>query len=75
MPTETINETEIRRAVSMLARSARGRDAMRDTLAMLDNGGIGLDQSGQIALVTLLTAAFTSHPGFARDAMREAVDG
>jgi hypothetical protein len=74
MADDRITETEVRRAVSMLARSERGRDAMRDALALLDNGGLGLDETGQVALITLLTAAFTAHPGFARDAMRDAVE-
>lgn len=70
---ETITETEIDRAVRVLGRSDRGRKAMRDTLAMLDGGGISLDQPGQVALIALLTAAFTTAPGSARDAMRDAL--
>lgn len=69
----TVNAGEIDRCVAVLARSDRGRAVMRQTLAMLDDVGIGLDARGQLALMTLLTAAFTTHPGTARDAMREAL--
>lgn len=69
-----ITQTQITRAISILSKSERGRAAMRDSLSMLDNGGISLDAFGQVALITLLTAAFTSHPGTARDAMREAIE-
>jgi hypothetical protein len=69
----TITPTEIRRAVLMLSRSERGLNVIRDTLILLENGGLGLDQSGQVALFTLLSAAFTSHPGLARNEMRWAV--
>lgn len=46
---------------------------MRDTLAMLDNGGISLDSTSQVALISLLMAAFTTHSWTARDIMRGAV--
>lgn len=67
-----MTEYEIKTAVAILDRSERGRDAMRDALKMLDNGAISLDAQGQQALLTILVAAFTTHPGFARDAMRDA---
>lgn len=69
-----ITATEIDAAIATLRRSDRGIEAMRATVAMLDDGGISLDASAQRALITLLVASFTTHPGSARDAMREAVE-
>jgi hypothetical protein len=71
MPTGVVH---IDQAVRVLARSERGRQAMRDTLSMLDNGGISLDMSGQHALLSLIVAAFTTAPGSAREAMRDALE-
>jgi hypothetical protein len=65
------SKAELNIAASALGRSERGRKAMQDTLVMLDGGGIALDQSNINALVTLLMAAWSTHPQSARDAMRE----
>lgn len=70
---ERPTDDDITEAIVTLVRSDRGRQAISDTLAMLDNGGISLDGAGQHAVLTLIIAAFTTHPGSARDAMREAV--
>lgn len=74
METDMKTHADIDRAVATLRRSNRGLRAMSATLAMLDDGGISLDASGQQALLTLLVASFTTHPGSARDAMRDAVE-
>jgi predicted RNA-binding Zn-ribbon protein involved in translation (DUF1610 family) len=64
--------TDIQRAIEVLGRHERGRNAMRDLLAMLDNGGLGLDGSGRHSIMLLLAAAFGSLPGSACDGMRAA---
>jgi hypothetical protein len=65
---------EIEAAVNQLSRSDKGRAAMRDLLAFLDNAGLSLDELNRDAIFTLLAAAFTKYPGTARDLMREALD-
>lgn len=69
-----ITEQDIRTAVACLSRSERGRAAMSDVLTMLDRGGLSLDQSGQAAVLKLLVASWSSNPGTARDAMRDALE-
>jgi hypothetical protein len=55
-------------AVAVLNRSRRGQQVMDDLLTMFDNGGLSLDQNGQIALFNLLTMAYEK-PGSVLDAM------
>jgi hypothetical protein len=45
---------DIEAAVEELAHSKRGRQALADLLAFLDNGGISLDSLNQRAVATLL---------------------
>ena len=71
--TNPVTEIEMRRAVETLKKSNRGYNAMAAVLTMLDEGGIALDAPGQLALMTLLTAAWTGHGGTARNFMREAM--
>lgn len=59
-------------AISVLSGSDRGRDAIRDLLALLDNGGLSLDHQGQRAVLALLELAWGSKPGSTLEAMREA---
>lgn len=45
-------------AVRRLRRSERGRQAARDLLTLLDNGGVGLDYDNQRAVKDLLDFAW-----------------
>ena len=64
--------TELQAAVATLARTDRGRNAMRRLLYWLDDDGMGLDRYGQEAVVTVLWSAWGPFAGTARDLMREA---
>jgi len=61
-------------AAQHLAKSAKGRDALRAILKWLDDSGIGLDHENKKAVFTLMFGAFGKFPGTARDAMRDALD-
>lgn len=73
MKSQNLTEADIDGAAQRLARSERGRNALRDVIALLNNGGIGLDSENQQAVMTLLYAAFTDWPGYSRDAMRNVI--
>jgi len=60
-------------AAERLARSQRGRNAMRRVLDWLDDDGLGLDGGNKEAILCLLDAALHAHPMSARDAMRAAL--
>lgn len=59
------------RCARILAQSERGRQAMRTTLQMLDEGGIYLDRENQNALLTLLTMAYGDDASTACGAIEE----
>ena len=63
---------ETQDAIHQLARSERGRHALRVLLDWLDDGGIALDQRNQQAVMTLLYDAWR-RPGSTRDLMRDAL--
>lgn len=58
-------------AIGQLARSGRGKSAMRQVLAWMDNDGLSLDHLNQEAIVMLIQLCW-SQPMATRDAMREA---
>lgn len=60
-------------AANDLAKSNKGRSAMRHLLSWLDHDGLSLDFDNKERALTLLIGAFGSYPGTARDAMREAL--
>ncbi|MBA4019177.1 MAG: hypothetical protein C0483_18580 [Pirellula sp.] len=59
-------------SIKRLSASERGKSAMRQVLAWLDNDGLSLDDSNKDAIVALLISAW-EHPGTVRDKMREAI--
>ena len=61
-------------AVRHLARTSRGRNALKRLLEWLDDDGLGLDMVNQEAVLTLLDGAWGKYPGTARDAMRAALE-
>lgn len=65
---------ELFAAAQQLAKSQRGRDALRRMLDWLDATGLGLDADNKAACLTLLDAAWGKYPMSARDAMREALE-
>lgn len=56
-----------------LAKSQKGRNAMKRLLAWLDDDGLSLDMVNKEAVLTLLNGAFGEYPGTARDVMRDAL--
>jgi hypothetical protein len=62
---------QLDKAGSLLAESEKGRQAMRDLLAFLDNGAIGLNEQNQAAIIALLDGAWGEYAGTARDVMRD----
>ena len=62
---------DMQEAAAQLGRSGRGRSAMRQILAWLDNDGLGIDAENQQAIFTLLEGAWGPFSGSARDAMRD----
>lgn len=72
MTAYTITETDLQDAVDQLQRSGRGRVTLERLVQWLDDVGLGLDDHNQDAVLLLLTAAWGSFPGTARDLMRDA---
>lgn len=66
-----ISELDIDAAVKQLSRSERGRRALHDTLALLDNGAVSLDAVNQNSVLILLRAVWGAYPSTARNAIRE----
>jgi hypothetical protein len=73
-PAESIGVNEaLADAVKQLGQSERGQQAMRDFLALLDNGGCGLDGNNWRALGTLVRVASVGYCGRLFDALDEAL--
>lgn len=70
---DTLTIEDMHEAAKQLARSGRGRSALKALLAWLDTTGVGLDLENQEAVCTLLDGAWGPFTGSARDAMREAL--
>ena len=68
MPNVSIENLE--RAVTNLNRSDKGRQAMRDLLALLENGGISLDGENQLHIACLLAGAWGNFAGTTLEALR-----
>ena len=61
MPSVSVEDLE--RAVVQLNRSEKGKQAMRDLLAFLENGGISLDAENQLHFLCLLSGAWETTRG------------
>ena len=68
MPNASIED--LNRAVTNLNRSDNGRQAMRDLLIFLENGGISLDDENQRHVLCLLSGAWGSYAGTPLEALR-----
>ena len=68
MPIVSVENLE--RAVVQLNRSEKGKQAMRDLLALLENGGISLDAENQLHFFCLLSGAWGNYAGTALEALR-----
>jgi hypothetical protein len=66
-----MTKEQLDKAGSQLAESEKGRQAMKDLLAFLDNGAVGLDEQNQAAIMALLDGAWGEYAGTARDVMRD----
>lgn len=71
MPDLSVDDLE--KAVEQLNRSDKGRTAMRDLLAFLENGGISLDGNNQHHVLCLLSGAWGNYAGTTLEALRSAV--
>jgi hypothetical protein len=71
---KTLTVGDIEHAAESLCRSERGRAAVKDLLAFLDNGGLSLDAENRNHVTTLLCGAWGPYPGTARDVMRISVE-
>ncbi len=71
MPTPT--KKNLSDAVEVLKDTERGRQVLRDLLALIENGGDGLDIVNQDAVVTILRCQFGPFAGSTRDEIRRAV--
>ena len=69
-----VQRQDVEEAVSHLARSRHGREAMQSLLSWLDANGCSLDQVNQECVFTVLEAAWGAYAGTTRDLMREALD-
>ena len=65
-----VSVADLERAVVQLNRSDKGKQAMRDLLAFLENGGISLDAENQLHFVCLLSGAWGNYAGTALEALR-----
>lgn len=68
MPNVSVENLE--RAVVQLGRSEKGKQAMRDLLAFLENGGISLDADNQLHVACLLAGAWGNYSGTTLEALR-----
>ena len=58
-----ISIVDVERAIGQLGRSEQGRQAMRDLLVFLENGGIDLDAANRLSFLCLLSGAWHDHAG------------
>lgn len=68
-----MNESTLREAAEHLAKSDKGRDALRRVLDWLENSGLSLDSVNQDAILLLLDAAWNGWAGSAREVMHDAL--
>lgn len=68
---DPITKADVLDAVEQLANSRIGLNALRRLLAWLDEDGLGLDATNQVAVLTILDGAWGQFAGSARDFMRE----
>lgn len=70
---ENLTANDMHEAAQQLAKSEKGRDALHHLTQWMDESGLSLDQTNQIAVFILLCGLFGSFPGTARDEMIFAV--
>ena len=68
-----VSAEDLERAVTNLNRSDKGRQAMRDLLALLENGGVSRDDNNQRHVFCLLSGAWGSYAGTTLEALRGVV--
>lgn len=69
-----VSAKNLDRAVVQLGRSEKGQQAMRDLLALLENGGISLDADNQTHVLCLLSGAWGNYAGTVLETLREVVN-
>lgn len=68
-----LTKIHLKRAVDCLASSQRGREALRDILSFICNGGDGLDTINQSAVITILRCQFGPFAGSTREEISRVV--
>ena len=68
-----VSVEDLERAVVQLGRSGKGQRAMSDLLALLENGGISLDEENQRHVLRLLSGAWGNYAGTTLEALRAVV--
>lgn len=71
--TNPLTRGDLITATQILADTERGRQAMRDLFALIDNGGDSLDIMNQRAVSTLLACQFGPFAGSTREAIKAAL--
>lgn len=70
---KTPTRTDLATAVSDLADTHRGRQALKDLLTFITNGGDGLDSMNQRAVLTVLACQFGPFAGSTREEIKQAL--
>ena len=68
-----VSADDVERAVVQLGRSEKGQRVMSDLLALLENGGISLDEENQLRVLCLLSGAWGNYAGTTLEALRAVV--
>jgi len=71
--TDPLTLEMVQEAATHLAKSERGRSALRQLLMWLDFDGCSLDSTNKDCVLTALLGVFGKFPGSGRDAMRNAL--
>jgi hypothetical protein len=64
---------ELRRAAEYLARTDKGRDAMRHVVRWLEASGLSLSTDNQECILLLIDQAWNGYAGTAREVMHDAL--
>lgn len=73
MKSKQLTREDLAQAVSALRDTERGRQALRDLLAFITNGGDGLDCVNQGAALTILACQFGPFAGSTREEIKRAL--
>lgn len=65
-----VSVADLERAVVQLNGSEKGKQAMRDLLTFLENGGVGLNTADRLSCLCLLSGAWHDHADTALEALR-----